>query len=51
VPEKEVYQGEIKDDPSFAAEDWAEAFGYIQIHIRCLNCQKFTDTWVGRETM
>ena len=51
VPEKISYLAATDDLDEFAPEDWAEAFGYIEMRIRCSQCQKSPPIWMGCETM
>ena len=46
---KEDFVDEAGD--AFDSERWFDGFGYFQLGIACLQCEKATPEWVGLETM
>lgn len=42
---------EDDEENKFSLKDWVDAFEYMNINIKCKNCNNYDETWVALETM
>ena len=48
---QDFYDECISNDDSFSIDDWVNGFEWIQISLKCGNCQNSEEQWLDLETM
>ncbi len=48
---QDFYDECVSHDDSFSMNDWVNGFEWIQISLKCNNCQNCEEDWVDLETM